>query len=79
MGRYKRVYKVGEWLIHRQHKYLGEIVEIIEFDDQDHTIVVKFFDTGYYRSEVKPISKINRLWNKAPMARLLYSNNIQRR
>lgn len=80
MGRYKITgYEVGEWLIHRQHKYLGEVTQVIEFDDKDHVIVVRFFDTMYYRSESKPISKINRLWNKAPMARLLYSKSIQRR
>lgn len=80
MGRYKITeYKVGEWLIHRQQKHLCEVVEVIEFDDKDHVIVVKWFDTFYYRSESKPMSKINRLYDKAPLARLLYSNNIQRR
>jgi hypothetical protein len=80
MGKYKgTVYKVGDWLIHRQGKHLGEIVEIIEFDDLDHMIVVKHFNSRYYMSETKPASKINRLWAKAPMAQLLYSNNIQRR
>lgn len=72
-------YKVGEWLIHKQGKYLGEIVEIIEFADKDHTIVVKHINSRYYVSETKPMSKINKLWAKAPMAQLLYSNNIQRR
>jgi len=72
-------YKLGDWLVHKQYKYLGEIVEIIPFDDQDHVLVVKFFDTMYYRSDTKPMSKINRLWAKAPMAQLLYGTKIQRR
>lgn len=80
MGRYKITeYKVGEWLINKRTKQLGEVIDLIEFPDQDHVIVVKYIDTMYYRSETKPTSKINRLWVKAPMAQLLYSNNIQRR
>lgn len=73
------VYKVGEWLINKYTKQLGEVIELIEFPDQDHVIVVKYIGTMYYRSETKPMSKINRLWTKAPMAQLLYGTKIQRR
>lgn len=73
------VYKVGEWLINRRNKQLVEVVDVIDFADQDHVIVVKYFGSPYYMSETKPTSKINKIYDKAPLAQLLYSNNIQRR
>lgn len=65
-------YKVGDCLFDKRMKKIVEIIEIIEFDDQDHAIIVKYFDTPYNMHKTTYVSKINKLFTKSKAARLLH-------